>query len=295
LNSYRYHILAFLIVLIWGTTFVSTKVLINSGLSPIDIFVCRFALAYFLVWTISPKKLFANNLKDELLLAALGITGGSLYFITENFALSYTNTSNVSLIVCTTPIFTSILLALFTKDERMSHRQMAGSFLAFAGMALVVLNGHFVLKLSPIGDGLALAAAWSWAFYSLIMKNMANKYSSKFINRKIFFYGLVTVIPIAAIHGFNLTSNIILQPKVYLNIIYLGIIASMLCYVLWNVVLRNIGVVSASNYIYLNPVVTVITAALLIDEQITLFAIAGMVMILGGLFMAEHRKRNADN
>jgi len=288
----RYHILAFLIILVWGTTFVSTKVLINSGLSPIDIFVCRFSLAYILIWAISPKKLFANNIKDELLFAALGVTGGSLYFLAENFALSYTNTSNVSLIVCTTPIFTSILLAIFAKDERMNRRQIIGSLLAFLGMALVVLNGHFVLKLSPIGDGLAFLAAWCWAFYSLIMKKLISKYSSKFINRKIFFYGLVTVLPIVALHNTSLNINTLTQPKVFLNLIYLGVIASLLCYILWNVVLRNIGVVSASNYIYLNPVVTVITAALLIDEQITAFALIGMAMILGGLIMAEKRVLN---
>lgn len=291
MSNYRYHILAFLIVVVWGTTFVSTKVLINNGLTPIDIFVCRFALAYALVWIVSPKKVFANSLADELCLAALGVTGGSLYFLAENFALSYTNTSNVSLIVCTTPIFTSILLALTAKDERMNRWQIGGSLLAFAGMALVVLNGRFVLKLSPLGDVLAFAAAWSWAFYSLLMKRLMGRYSSKFINRKIFFYGLLTVAPVALAHGFTLTYDIVLTPQVFMNLIYLGIVASMVCYILWNVVLKNIGVVNASNYIYLNPVVTVITAAALINEKITLFAIIGMVMILCGLFMAEKRRR----
>ena len=289
MSNYRYHILAFLIVVVWGTTFVSTKVLINNGLTPIDIFVCRFALAYALVWIVSPKKVFANSLADELCLAALGVTGGSLYFLAENFALSYTNTSNVSLIVCTTPIFTYILLALTSKDERMNRWQIGGSLLAFAGMALVVLNGRFVLKLSPLGDVLAFAAAWSWAFYSLLMKRLMGRYSSKFINRKIFFYGLLTVAPVALAHGFTLTYDIVLTPQVFMNLIYLGVVASMICYILWNVVLKNIGVVNASNYIYLNPVVTVITAAVLINERITVFAIIGMVMILGGLFLAERK------
>ena len=289
MSNYRYHILAFLIVVVWGTTFVSTKVLINNGLTPIDIFVCRFALAYALVWIVSPKKVFANSLADELCLAALGVTGGSLYFLAENFALSYTNTSNVSLIVCTTPIFTYILLALTSKDERMNRWQIGGSLLAFAGMALVVLNGRFVLKLSPLGDVLAFAAAWSWAFYSLLMKRLMGRYSSKFINRKIFFYGLLTVAPVALAHGFTLTYDIVLTPQVFMNLIYLGVVASMICYILWNVVLKNIGVVNASNYIYLNPVVTVITAAALINERITVFAIIGMVMILGGLFLAERK------
>jgi len=288
-NNLKYHFLAFAIVVIWGTTFVSTKVLINNGLSAIDIFLIRFAIAYILLWFVAAKKLFADSISDELCLAAMGVTGGSMYFLTENFALAYSFASNVSLIVCTTPIFTSILIGVISKKERFSKLQMFGSLIAFAGMALVVLNGHFVLNLSPVGDILTLAAAWSWAFYSFIMKRIANRYSTFFISRKVFFYGLLTALPFSAFYGLNYSIEILSKPTVYLNLLFLGVVASMLCYVLWNLVMKNIGIIKASNYIYINPVIAVICSSVILQETITLFAIGGMILILIGLYISEKK------
>ncbi|MCQ2608028.1 MAG: DMT family transporter [Bacteroidales bacterium] len=288
-DNWIFHILAFAVVLIWGTTFVSTKILINNGLTAIDIFIARFLLAYIVLCFIAPKQIFSASILDELLFLCMGITGGSLYFLTENIALSYSFASNVSLIVCTTPIFTSILIGCISKTELFSKKQMLGSLLAFIGMALVVLNGKFVLNLSPIGDILALAAAWSWAFYSFIMKRMANNYSSLFITRKVFFYGLISAIPVAAYFGLTYNTEILSKPIVFGNLLFLGLIASLLCYVLWNIIMKRIGIIKASNYIYINPVVAVICSAIILHENITFFAIGGMILILCGLFIAEKK------
>ena len=84
--TYWYHLIAIITVIIWGTTFVSTKVLIHHGLSPVDILFYRFALAYICIWFISPKVLFARSKRDELMFVAAGLCGGSIYFITENTA-----------------------------------------------------------------------------------------------------------------------------------------------------------------------------------------------------------------
>ena len=82
-----FHIISLLIIAIWGTTFVSSKVLLLNGLSPVEILFIRFILAYTVIFAFSHSKLFAGNIKDELLFVLLGFFGGSLYFITENTAL----------------------------------------------------------------------------------------------------------------------------------------------------------------------------------------------------------------
>ena len=287
-----FNLLAFAIVCIWGTTFVSSKVLINSGLRPIDVFFYRFLLAYICIWTITPRKLFCDNPKDELLTAALGVTGGSAYFLAENTALQISTVTNVSLIVCTTPILTALLLGIANRDERMNRRQAIGSVVAFVGMVLVVLNGKFALKLSPVGDLLAFAAAWSWAFYSLITKRLAAKYNNLFIIRKVFFYGLLTLLPVLAFSGLQTDATIIRQPVVWLNLLFLGLVASLACYVLWNIVIKRIGVVKASNYLYFNPVVAIVMAALVISERITPFAMLGTAMILIGMYQVEKVKKS---
>ena len=157
--EYRYHLAALFAVAVWGATFVSTKVLIANSLTPAEIFVLRFALAYVCILPFARGRLLAANLRDELLLAAAGLSGGSLYFLTENIALEYAPASNVSLIVCTAPVWTAVAMSLAYRGERMTRRQIGGSALAFAGMVLVVLNDRFVLHLSPKGDLLALSAA----------------------------------------------------------------------------------------------------------------------------------------
>ncbi len=117
-----YHLIAILVVAIWGLTFISTKVLINHGLTPQEIFLYRFLIAYLGIWVISPKRLFAGNWKDELWLMAGGLFGGSLYFFTENTALGITQASNVAFIICTAPLLTTILSLLFYKSEK-SHQR----------------------------------------------------------------------------------------------------------------------------------------------------------------------------
>lgn len=166
------YVAAFVIVVIWGCTFVMTKLLINAGLRPDEIFLFRFVLAYMLMLPFADKRLFLDNWKDELLAVALGLTGGSLYFITENYALAYGYCSNVSLIVCLTPLITALIVGCFYPGERMNGKGLLASLLAFAGMALVVFNGNFILKLSPLGDILALAACLCWALYTLIIKRL---------------------------------------------------------------------------------------------------------------------------
>ena len=165
-----YHSIAILTVIIWGTTFVSTKILINTGLSPVEILLYRFVLAYFCILTIAHRRLWANCVKDEFLLFLSGLCGGSLYFIAENTALGITLASNVSLLICTAPIITTILSHLFYK-ESLRKGLLYGSLVALFGVGLVVFNGSVLLKVNPLGDFLTLVAATMWAFYCLILKS----------------------------------------------------------------------------------------------------------------------------
>lgn len=287
-SEYSCHFAALFAVTVWGATFVSTKVLLARGLSPAWIFTLRFVLAYVCLAPLAGRRLFARTRRDELLLAAAGVAGGSVYFLAENMALEYAPASNVSLIVCTAPVWTALAMRFADRTERMTRRQAAGSALAFAGMVLVVLNGRFVLHLSPRGDLLALTAALLWMFYSLILKRISDSYPARFITRKIFFYGLLTIVPALLFRPAPQVS-VLLQPAVWGNLLFLGLVASMLCYLLWNAALHRLGAVRTTNYIYLNPLVTILTAALCIGERITPAALIGAAFILYGMWRAERR------
>lgn len=285
-----YHLIAILTVVIWGLTFIATKVLINHGLTPQEIFFYRFLIAYIGIWAISPKRLFATSLKDELWLAAGGIFGGSLYFFTENTALGITQASNVSFIICTAPLLTTILSLLFYhKSEKATKGLVGGSLLALVGVGLVVFNGSVVLKLSPVGDLLTLLAALSWAFYSLVIKRMTGHYPTVFITRKIFFYGVLTILPAFLLQPLQPNFSMLLQPVVLSNLLFLAVLASLVCYVLWNVVLKQLGTVKASNYIYLNPLVTMVASVIILHEQITWITLMGAACIILGVYLAEKK------
>ena len=288
-KNYIYHLIAILTVGIWGLTFISTKVLIEHGLSPQEIFLLRFLMAYLGIWFISPLKLFADNWKDELWLLWGGVTGGSFYFFTENTALEITLATNVAFIVCTAPLLTTILSLLIYKKEKATAGLVGGSLLALVGVALVVYNGHFILKISPLGDFLTLLAAFSWAFYSLIMKKMSGRYRTTFITRKIFFYGILTILPAFILHPWQFSLSGLWQPAVWMNLLFLGVLASLVCFVVWNIILKQLGTVRASNYIYLNPLFTLIGSAVLLDEQFTVMSLMGAMLILGGVYWAGKR------
>lgn len=289
LSEYRYHLAALFTVSVWGATFVSTKALIAAGLTPAEIFLMRFALGYLCILPLAPRRLRAENRRDEAAFAAAGVCGGSLYFLLENVALEYAPASNVSLLVCTAPVWTALAAGRADRGERMTRRQAAGAALAAAGMALVVLNGRFVLHISPAGDLLALAAALSWMGYSLVIKRLGARYPASFIARKVFFYGMATILPVFAFRPFAATGVLLARPVVWANLLFLGVVASGFCYALWNTVMRRLGAVRATNYIFFNPLVTMLTAALCIGERITTPALAGAAMILCGMWHAERR------
>lgn len=282
-----YHIIGILVVLVWGATFVNSKVLLTHGMEAHEIFTLRFLIAYLCIWTISPRRLFADNWRDEFFMMILGLTGGSMYFLAENCAVKISFVNNVSFIVCTAPLLTTVLAILFVKDVKATPTLLGGSLLALAGVGLVIFNGHFILRLNPAGDLLALGASASWAVYSLLMKQVAGRYSPVFLTRKVFFYGLLTILPAYIFMPWTFPLRGFLHPAIWGNLLFLGFVASFVCFALWSLVIKKIGAMASSNYIYLNPVSTVVISALFLNEPMTWLACLGSALILLGVWIAN--------
>ena len=290
------HFLAFLTVAIWGSTFVFTKMLLLHGLSPAQIFTLRFIVAYLLLLAFElvtrrqSFRLFSASWRDELVMLLLGITGGSLYFLSENAAMLYTTATNTSLIVCSCPLFAMLLVAVaYRQSERFTRVQVVGSLLACLGMAVVVLNGRFVLHLSPVGDMLAFGACLCWAVYSLLMKSVTERYSVFFITRKVFFYGLLTILPYYIVFPGFPTMEVIFSREVLWNLLFLSVVASMICFLVWNWVIHQLGAVIATNWVYFNPITTIIFAWWLLHEQITVWFLLGSLFIIVGMILSDKK------
>jgi drug/metabolite transporter (DMT)-like permease len=273
---------------IWGTTMVSSKVLLNEGLSPAQIMFYRFLLGYVFLWILYPRTHRIRSLRDEALFAGMGLFGGSLYFLTENSALLHARATDVALICASVPLISAIL-SHFVLGERLSRGFRLGSAVAMAGVALVVLNGNFVLKISPLGDVLAFAAICCWAVYCLLVKMLRHGYNSLFITRRLFLYGLLTLTPYFLYEPFRFSAETLQRPAVWGNLLFLGLIASSLCYVMWNSAMRELGIVKTNSYLYFSPAVTLVTAAAVLSEQLTAFIFLGTALILLGLWLAGRK------
>jgi drug/metabolite transporter (DMT)-like permease len=288
-KDFWFHLLAILTVVVWGTTFINTKVLINDGLTPSTILFLRFLIAYLCIWPFTYKRLFARSIHDELLFLVAGMSGGSIYFLAENTALSLSLASNVSLIVCTAPILTALLFFFLRKGETMKISLLYGSIVAFSGVAIVIYSGGAILRINPLGDFLALAAAFLWAIYGLVTKGLNIRYPSMFVTRKVFFYGILTILPVVLTQTSHPGFDLLIRPDITAHLLFLGVVASMLCFFSWNIVTRRLGVVRVTNYIYFAPVITLLTAAIFLGEQLPGLAFLGAFFILAGVYSAEKR------
>ena len=289
-NTAKGHLAALLTVIIWGTTFISTKVLL-ADFQPIEILFFRFLMGLLALVIIYPRRLKQTGFRREIVFIAAGLCGVCLYYLLENIALTYTMASNVGVIISVAPFFTAILSHLFLKrEEKLRANFFIGFFAAMFGIGLISFNGASP-QLNPIGDLLALLAAFLWACYSILTRKISDYgYNTILTTRRIFFYGLLFMIPALFLFDFKLDLSRFVNPVYLLNILFLGLGASALCFVTWNFAVKVLGAVKTSIYIYLVPVITVAASVLIIHEPFTWITGTGTVLTLAGLFISERKR-----
>lgn len=290
-NKTKGHLAALITIVIWGSTFIATKILLKH-MNPIEILFLRFLLGFAVLILAYPKRLKIKDRKQELVFAGAGLCGICLYYLLENIALTYTMASNVGVIVSIAPFFTAVLFQfLMPSEEKLTLNFFVGFLVAMIGICLISFNGAR-LELNHTGDILSVAAAVVWAFYSMLTKKISTYgYNTIQTTRRTFAYGIVFMIPTLFWFGFDIELQNVLQPECVFNLIYLGVGASALCFVTWNYAIKFLGAVKTSVYIYAIPVITVITSAMILKEHITIMAMAGTAMTLAGLFLSEKKQK----
>ncbi|WP_342551507.1 DMT family transporter [Paenibacillus sp. FSL R7-0652] len=281
------HLLALLTIVVWGTTFVSTKVLLQH-FTPVEILLLRFLIGYLVLWIIYPRPQRVRSFRDEVLFMGAGLCGVALYFLIENFALVYTTASNAGIIVSAAPFFTAVLAHFFLDGEKLTRRFLIGFGIAMCGIILITLNGSYMLQLNPLGDLLAFIAPAVWAVYSVLMRKIGTRnYHVIGASRKVFLYGLLFMLPALVMFEFELNAARFTQITNISNLLFLGVGASALCFVTWNQAVKLLGAIRTSVYIYLVPVITVISSALILHEQMTWISILGASLTLYGSYISE--------
>ncbi|WP_145332829.1 DMT family transporter [Paenibacillus xylanexedens] len=290
-NHVAGHLLALFTILIWGTTFISTKVLLKD-FTPVEILLFRFLIGYLVLWMIYPRTQKVVSWREEALFMGAGLCGVTLYFLIENMALVYTTASNASIIVSVAPFFTAVLAHFFLDGETLTRRFLIGFGIAMCGIILVTLNGSYMLQLNPLGDLLAFIAPAVWAVYSVMMRKIGlRNYNVIGATRKVFFYGLLFMLPAFGLVEFDLNVARFTQLTNLLNFLFLGVGASALCFVTWNQAVKLLGAIPTSVYIYLVPVITVGSSAFFLHERITWVSILGASLTLYGSYISESTAR----
>ncbi len=280
------HLFALFTTLVWGSCFVLTKVMLQA-FTPIQIIPLRMGLAYLALWALRPKTM-KLPWKDELMFILIGITGGSFYFFLQNTALDHTYAANVSILVALSPILTVLLAQLFSRrNERLGKYVYIGAVIAIAGVVLVVLNGQLSFHLSPVGDLLALAAALMWAIYSILIKKYTEQYDNFLVTRRVFLWAFLTAVPLMLLtDGMPDLAPLFTEPKVLISWLFLGVMGNAVCFAIWNIAFKALGVVVTNNYLYASPFVTVFVGWLLLGEPISVMSIIGAVLITAGVIFA---------
>ena len=278
-------------IVMWGMSFISSRVLLDNGMGPVEIYLYRFILAYVIILIFSHRKFRCNSWRDEGLFALCGLTAGSIYFIAENTALDYTLVQNVSLLTSLSPLTTALLMALMYPSDKPGRGMIIGSVVAFGGVICVVFNSPLEeggFEFHPFGDALSLAAAFSWSVYSLILRRLSANYDTWFMTRKTFFYGIITALPFLLFsQPLNNPLRLLQNTDVVVNLLFLGIGASLIAYLLWSVTIKYLGAIKANNFMYFQSIVTLIASWLILGEKITLIGVAGCALIIGGLWIGD--------
>jgi len=281
------HIFTFTTITIWSVAFVSNKALL-AYISPIENMILRFSIAYLLLLLLYPR-LIPLQFVDEVRFFLLGFLGIFVYFLLENFALKYTQAANVGLYMGALPLFTAIFAHFLTKDERLNRNIIIGFLVAIVGIALILLDGvGFQVRLK--GDLLAILAALVFALYSVALKLAPKGYHYIVITRKSFLYGILLMVCYFLLSGKSFHLQALTITVVWSNILFLGLLSSGLAFILWQQGIERIGAMSASNYIYLVPLITAITGIVALGEKLTIKMVIGAILILIGLFIAQRRK-----
>ncbi len=309
------HLAALVTISIWGMTFISTKVLLTD-FSPVEILFFRIVLAIgalSLFIGVYPGKRAEpvearvlrqaqdashpawraeafQALRAEWKYITAGLCGVMLFFVLQNVALTYTLAANVSVLLSAAPLFTA-LLSRAVLGERLKTNFFLGFGLAMAGIILIAFNGSVVLKLNPLGDVLSIVAAMVWAVYSLLIKTTNAPDRALFsVTRKVFFYGLLFLLPVLPLFGFRLGLERLAFPPNVFHLLFLGVLGSAVCFATWNYALKSLGPVKTSVYIYLVPLVSVVAGGVWLHETVTLVAGTGMALILAGMLLSEREK-----
>lgn len=288
---------ATLAVFAWGITFVATKIALRY-IQPVAVVWLRFAIGVLIlgIVVLLRRQFQLPKSRDYLYFALTGIIGITFHQWLQSTGMVTSQATTSAWIVATTPIFMALLGSLFLK-EYLSNIQKIGIFLAAAGVLLVVSRGDFSQlftgQFGAPGDFLILLSAPNWAVFSILSRRGLRQYPATLMIFYVMLFGWIfSTLLFFSGQGFSQIQN--LKFDGWLAVAFLGIFGSGLAYVFWYDALKVLPVAQVGAFVYLEPFITVVVAALILPEPVTWSSILGGIGIIAGVWLVnDHRlKKN---
>jgi drug/metabolite transporter (DMT)-like permease len=280
-------------VIVWGASFVATKVALRT-LHPDAVVWLRFTMGVVILGAAAAAKrqFRLPDRKDWAYLALLGFLGITFHQWLQSTALVTTQATTTGWIVSTIPVFMALLGWLVLK-ERLRWLGWAGIFLSAFGVLLVVTRGDLSVlttgQFGTAGDFLVLVSALNWAVFSVLSRRGLEKYPATLMMFYVMAFGWM----FSSVLFFARGGPAQLGPVPWdgwAGIAFLGIFCSGLAYIFWYDALQSLPVAQTGAFLYLEPVVTVIVAAVILGEELTLVTLLGGVLILAGVWMVNRKQ-----
>jgi drug/metabolite transporter (DMT)-like permease len=282
-------LLLLLMTVIWGSNFTAIKYSLED-LLPLSFNALRFTIASIVM--LSVAFLSRNSVKvapgDRIKLFALGLLGNTVYQSVFITGMAHTRAGNAALILATTPLFTAIL-GRIRKHEYFTTRGVAGLLLAFAGIVMIVISGRGEVSIGEtvLGDSLLLASTVCWSLYTVGSKPLVHKYGSMKATAIMMTSGTPFLLLVCA-PSLLRQDWARVRPIAWAGVVYSGLFAIALAYLIWSYGVRRIGSTRTAIYSNITPIVALLVAWLALGETPTLGQLAGAVVIFGGIYLVRH-------
>jgi drug/metabolite transporter (DMT)-like permease len=284
----RAHLSLLAVVVVWAGSFSVIKKLLDDGVAAGDIAILRYAIAApgfaYILWR--ARGLPGITRADALRVGAAGVLVVVGYHMFLNVGTRYTTSGIAALVVALSPGIT-MLLAFALGLDRVSRRRIAGLAVAFSGVAIVVAlgSGNDLSFESAKGPLIVLGAPLAFALYNVILKPLLGRYDLLALTAATSLVGTVGLVPFA--RGSTVDAVVDASAGEALLLLYLGVLATLLGYIFWNLGLKGLGPTRAVTYAYAIPPLAVAFGAIFLDEPVTIWLAVGAALVVGGIATAQ--------
>jgi len=301
-ETVRVYLGLFGVAFFWGTSWAASKIGLQE-FSPLQLTIVRFVVAsviFYFMTRVFYKDCVIEK-RDKMRIWLLGLLGVSIYFMLQHIGLDMTTTVNSSILIATNPIFTMILSAKLFRQEELTYGGIFGALLAFFGVFLIFTGGKGISigRNTLFGDLLMLLNSLVWALFSVLGKDVVDKYDPFVVMAYAYLYGTITMLPFAFTPGFAASLKAA-SITTWAAVIYLALFCSVYSYYMWYRGIRALGASRTAMFNYINPVIAVIIGIVFLKEAWNLFTIIGGALVFVGVYITSGsngilRKRKSQN